>query len=229
MPTPPHPENLYHAVLSSLAKAILLQAETEVTATKKSAVPLSLVTASLLRRLPMFPEVLWAKLMQRAGGWCVPIVVQPEPDGEGEGKGPVRRQWASPEERRKVMGYRDGETESEYLTRVAGMMRVYFLVMWSPGIQDGGSAEEQRSMLRMYQPARFWVWFSRLLAAQGWGLLESAVGAEVIYGTFLTVFSTRLEVGGVCLALTNLSITQLRSMSGGRLLELRGVCNGTRC
>jgi hypothetical protein len=58
----------------------------------------------------------------------------------------------------------------------------------SPAVQDGGSAEEQQSMLRMYQPARFWVWFSRLLAAQGWGLLESAVGAEVIYGTFLAFF-----------------------------------------
>jgi nucleoporin GLE1 len=128
----------------------------------------------------MFPEIFWAKLVQRAGGWCAPIIVQPDADEEG-----VRKQWTSPEERRKAMGYRDGETEGDYLTRVAGIMRVYFGAMWSRAPR---STSGQASMLRMYQPGRFWVWFSRIMAAQGGELLKSAVGAEVIYGAFLTFF-----------------------------------------
>src|ERR1700691_1238547 len=74
-PQTPHPEEIYIPLLSSLAKAILLQAETEVTASKTAAVPLAIVTKNLLGTLPHFEDVLWAKLVQRVGGWGAPTSV----------------------------------------------------------------------------------------------------------------------------------------------------------
>ena len=54
--SPRHPEPVYFALLSSLAKAILLQAETEVTAEKRSAGPLAQVAAHALGALAGFAE-----------------------------------------------------------------------------------------------------------------------------------------------------------------------------
>ena len=62
---PPHPPHIHHALLSTLAKSIL-QAETEVTAEKRSAKQLAHVAANLLGALSQFPEVFFAKLVQRA-------------------------------------------------------------------------------------------------------------------------------------------------------------------
>ncbi|TFK66009.1 hypothetical protein BDN72DRAFT_844855 [Pluteus cervinus] len=63
------PPQLYCAVLSSIAKAIILQAEIEVTANKRSAIALAQVAHNLLSSLPYFTDILCAKLNQRVGGW----------------------------------------------------------------------------------------------------------------------------------------------------------------
>ncbi|KAG8221496.1 GLE1-like protein-domain-containing protein [Butyriboletus roseoflavus] len=166
-------EALYLAILSSLAKAILLQAETEVTAEKKSAIPLALVTANLLERLPAFTDIFFAKLVQRSGGWPVPSVI-PSTDVDGAA-------WTDAT-RTKVMGYRvsSGEQESmgDYVTRVAGMMRVYFLVMVAP------VAKPLDSMFRL---PRYWTYFTRMMNDER--LLSTAVAAQLLYAA--------LDVGGM--------------------------------
>ncbi|KAG1725501.1 GLE1-like protein-domain-containing protein [Suillus paluster] len=120
------PIDIYFAALSSLAKAILLQAETEVTAEKRSAIPLAMVAARLLGTLEGFPDI-FAKLVQRSGGWPVPSAI-PSTDSDGTA-------WKG-EERTKAMGYRTNEGQreslSEHVMRVSGMMRVYFLILAAP-------------------------------------------------------------------------------------------------
>ncbi|KAH7890468.1 GLE1-like protein-domain-containing protein [Phlebopus sp. FC_14] len=175
-PPVPLSQNLYFAALSSLAKAILLQAETEVTAEKRSAIPLAQVTANLLGTLDAFPDIFFAKLLQRAGGWPVPCTI-PSTDSDGS-------KWTN-RERTKAMGYRmtEGEKESpgDYVMRVSGMMRVYFLVLAAAPPLSGGSA------CSMFQLSRFWTYFTRIMNDER--LLETEVAAQLLY--------TALDVGGL--------------------------------
>ncbi|KZT69744.1 hypothetical protein DAEQUDRAFT_726414 [Daedalea quercina L-15889] len=159
--SPRHPEPVYFALLSSLAKAILLQAETEVTAEKRSAGPLAQVTANLLGELSGFSETFWAKLCQRAGGWPVPVVVPPT-DWDGT---PF-----TPEARRKALGHRGGEGSAGHAARVAGVMRVYFTVM---------CAEVDSPLEPAFRLPRLWTYFARMLAEPA--LLGSAVAPNVLH------------------------------------------------
>jgi nucleoporin GLE1 len=172
-------QDIYHALLSSLSKAILLQAETEVTAEKRSAGPLAEVTANLLCRLPTFQDVFFAKLVQRVGGWAVPCVVQHTQDAHGT-------QWKDEGERLKAMGYRksgnstDGdnqglESASDYVTRVSGIMRVYFAILKT-------SVPSPEALGPMFQMPRCWTWFARIMGERG--LLETAAAPQIIYGRF---------------------------------------------
>ncbi|KAN0082534.1 GLE1-like domain containing protein [Tylopilus felleus] len=166
-------ESLYQASLSSLAKAILLQAETEVTAEKKSAIPLAHVAANLLERLPAFADIFFAKLVQRTGGWPVPSVI-PATDVGGIPWQDVTRI--------KAMGYRVNNDEQEsmgdFVTRVSGMMRVYFLVLAMPCT---------RLPDNMFRLPRYWMYFARMMNDER--LLSTAVAAQVLYAA--------LDVGGM--------------------------------
>ncbi|KAJ7213889.1 GLE1-like protein-domain-containing protein, partial [Mycena pura] len=171
-PSPPHPPILYTGLLSSLAKTILLQAETEVTAEKKAAIPLAQVTFALLDRMETFADIFFAKLVQRCGGWPIPCGV-PATDVDG-------RPWANAEERAKAMGFRRSvaqdvsrEPVAEYMTRVAGDMRLYFHILRIP--------PQTRPMHPMFQLPRCWTWFSRILGNRA--LLESPVAAQLMYST----------------------------------------------
>ncbi|KIJ62284.1 hypothetical protein HYDPIDRAFT_114777 [Hydnomerulius pinastri MD-312] len=172
-PSPPLGPDLYFAALSSLAKAILLQAETEVTAEKRSAIPLALVTANLIGSLEAFPDVFFAKLVQRSGGWPVPSVI-PSTDSDGTAWNEI--------ERTKAMGYRtnDGEKETpgDYVMRVSGMMRVYFLILAAP---------VRHPLDKMFQLPRLWSYFARMLGDER--LLQTTVAAQLLHAA--------LDVGGV--------------------------------
>lgn len=167
------PQDIYFAALSSLAKAILLQAETEVTAEKRSAIPLAMVAARLLGTLEGFADIFFAKLVQRSGGWPVPSAI-PSTDSDGTA-------WDELE-RTKAMGYRTNdnqrETLSDHVMRVSGMMRVYFLILAAPVPQP---------LDRMFQLPRFWTYFARMIGDER--LLETAVAAQVLYAA--------LDVGGM--------------------------------
>ncbi|KAH7926574.1 hypothetical protein BV22DRAFT_1118778 [Leucogyrophana mollusca] len=173
-PSPPLPSDVYFALLSSLSKAILLQAETEVTAEKRSAIPLAQVAALLLGKLEGFADIFFAKLVQRCGGWPIPSVI-PSTDSDGSA-------WSNENDRTKAMGYRtsDGQKESlsEYVMRVSGIMRVYFLILVAPVRQP---------LDKMFQLPRFWAYFARIMGDAR--LLDTAVAAEVIHAA--------LDVGGL--------------------------------
>ncbi|KAJ7716807.1 GLE1-like protein-domain-containing protein [Mycena maculata] len=185
MPQQRHPPMLYTGLLSSLGKIILLQAETEVTAEKKAAVPLAQVAFTLLDRLETFPDIFFAKLVQRCGGWPIPCAV-PKTDFDG-------RPWADEEERAKMMGYRrsveqQGAREPivEYMTRVAGDMRLYFHILRIP--------PQARPMHPMFQFPRCWTWFARIMG--DYALLETPVAAQLIYTALDVLGSHALEVWG---------------------------------
>jgi nucleoporin GLE1 len=183
--------DIYFAALSSLAKAILLQAETEVTAEKRSAIPLAMVAARLLGTLEGFPDIFFAKLVQRSGGWPVPSVI-PSTDSDGTAWNEL--------ERTKAMGYRtydkQRETLSDHVMRVSGMMRVYFLILAAPVPQP---------LDKMFQLPRFWTYFARMIGDER--LLETAVAAQVLHGAFflqlgafplsLLDSAAALDVGGM--------------------------------
>ncbi|KAI0826637.1 GLE1-like protein-domain-containing protein [Trametes gibbosa] len=168
-PLRPHPPPVYVALLSSVAKAILLQAEIEVTAEKRSAIPLAQVTTNLLGVLDGFADVFWARLCQRAGGWPIPIVV-PAKDADGV---PL-----SDEGRRKALGYRPDEGLADYTTRVSGIMRVYFHILVTPVIQP---------LDPVVRLPRYWTIFSRMLKNPS--LLDSCVAPSVLHAA--------LDVGGL--------------------------------
>jgi len=168
-PSPPHHPHVYLAMLSSLAKAILLQAETEVTAEKRSAAPLARVAATLLGQLDGFADIFWAKLCQRTGGWPIPIII-PSADSDGT---PF-----DAEQRRKVLGYRPEEALSDYTLRVTGIMRVYFHIVCMPVAQP---------LDPVFRLTRYWTYFARILASPQ--LLQSSVAPSVLHAA--------LDVGGV--------------------------------
>lgn len=181
MPPQRHPPMLYTGLLSSLGKTILMQAETEVTAEKKAAIPLAQVAFTLLDRLESFPEIFFAKLVQRCGGWPIPCAI-PNADFDG-------RPWADDAERSKMMGYRRSveadvalEPVVEYMNRIAGDMRLYFHILRIP--------PQTRPLHPMFRLPRCWTWFSRIMSNPA--LLESPVAAQLIYS--MSIYSITLRL-----------------------------------
>ncbi|KAI9511977.1 GLE1-like protein-domain-containing protein [Russula earlei] len=159
--------DVYHASLSSLAKAILLQAETEVTAEKRSAKPLAQLTFNSMNALDGFSAVFWAKLCQRTGGWAIPAPV-PSKDADGTPFTPATRMKAS--------GLRE-ETSPDHVARVAGIMRVYFSLLLIPPTS---------ALSREFHMPRLWTFIARLVGQPA--LLQSSLATELL--------SVALEVGG---------------------------------
>ena len=156
------PSDVYHASLSSLAKAILLQAETEVTAEKRSARPLAQLALNSMNVLEGFSTVFWAKLCQRTGGWAIPAPA-PSKDADGTPFTPATRVKAS--------GLREDETSADHTARVAGIMRVYFsLLLLSP----------PAPLSREFHTSRLWVFVARLVGQPA--LLQSSLATEVLSG-----------------------------------------------
>ncbi|KAF4566383.1 hypothetical protein EYR36_011809 [Pleurotus pulmonarius] len=170
MPNPPLPQPVYFSALSSLSKAILLQAETEVTAEKRAAIPLARVTRHLLSALPSFHFIFLAKLVQRVGSWSIPIVIPPLDFDD--------KPWSDDAARSKAMGYRTNggeafETNSEYGIRVSGIMRVFFQILAIPVSQT------DKPLPPSFQLPRFWIWFARMMSEPS--LLVSAVAPQVLF------------------------------------------------
>ena len=150
------------AVLCSLSKAILLQAEVEVTAEKRSAFPLAQAAAFFVQNLDRFPQIFYMKLVQRTGGWPIPVKPPPE---EGI-------------EYSKLVGFREDEALPEYISRVAGLMRVYFHILITPTNQPANI---------FFRPTMYWTYFARLMCDRG--LLESGpVGPELLASECISLY-----------------------------------------
>ncbi|KAH7108227.1 GLE1-like protein-domain-containing protein [Auriculariales sp. MPI-PUGE-AT-0066] len=174
-PNPPHEDVLYGALLSALAKAILQQAETEVSASPKTALPLARVVALLLDALPNFHQALWARMIQRAGGWAVPILPPPVSDREDDSNRAL-----TAEEYRKVCGHRTPEESLvEYTARITGIMTFYFTLLVT-------STSLSMPLPPNFAFPHYWSYFGRLLGSPG--MLKQSVAAQVL--------TCALEVGG---------------------------------
>ncbi|TRM58987.1 GLE1-like protein-domain-containing protein [Schizophyllum amplum] len=158
---------ILNSFYSSIAKAIMQQAETEVTAEKASAIPIARVAHRLLGTLDGFADIFFAKLVQRVGAWPVPTAPPPA-DYDGQ-------QWKSDHER---FGYRpsqssDGmESPPQHVERVTGVMRVYFHILATP-------PGDKPISNRFFQPTRYWVWYARALSHPS--MLASDVCASLIH------------------------------------------------
>ncbi|KAJ8073903.1 Nuclear pore complex nucleoporin component [Marasmius tenuissimus] len=179
VPSVSHPPPVYTALLSALAKAFILQAETEVTAEKRSVEPLAQVAFNCLDTLQGFPEVFFAKIVQRVGGWAIPVYVLPPTDYDG-------RPWTDVAEKKKVMGYREGETETEYSDRVMGVMRLYFAIL--------KIVPKRGPLGGMWQMTRVWAWMARVVSDRV--LLESPVGVGVLHVALETLGADARQIWG---------------------------------
>jgi nucleoporin GLE1 len=137
-----------------------------VTASEKSAAPLAAVAANLLSVLPGLADVLWAKTVQRAGGWPCGCGI-PTVDVDGKPFDETGR--------RKALGYREGEGNAEYGIRVSGIMRVYFEILRA-------SATLPQPLDPLWRLPRVWIWTARM--AGSLRLLESPVAPQLIFSTF---------------------------------------------
>src|SRR6202020_2730949 len=67
------------------------------------------------------------------------------------------------------------ETQADYITRVSGIMRVYFLILVGPGGVD------RPMTAKVWQSGRYWGYFARMLGGCVGSGLQSAVAAEILY------------------------------------------------
>ncbi|KDR79208.1 hypothetical protein GALMADRAFT_243109 [Galerina marginata CBS 339.88] len=166
---PPHNPVIYITLCYSLAKAILLQAETEVTAEKRSAGPLAQVTFTLIETLDNFPSIFFAKLVQRCGGWAIPLPV-PNVDVD-------ETPWPSREDYIKASGWRkstsgDGlETTEAHSNRISAIMRVYFNIL--------KIRPQKKPLEPVFQLPKYWTWFARMTGDTR--LLRDPVAPQLIY------------------------------------------------
>jgi hypothetical protein len=82
---------------------------------------------------------------------------------------------------------------------MAGMMRVYFFIFWSP---------VNGRLSPFFTTSRYWEWFGRMVTKVNEELLKTPAAVEIIYGVYilyfisllrveLTIFLAALEVAGV--------------------------------
>lgn len=156
---PPHPEPLYFAILSALSKAILMQAETEVSARAVTAIPLAKVTVRLLANINQFPEVLFARMAQRTGGWAIPIPI-PKPQGMNE------------VEYMKLRGFRtERESQKDFDLRIVGIMTWYFAILMD---------SITTPMPLAWSFPKYWTYFARLMSTSV--LLRSDTALQIVAG-----------------------------------------------
>lgn len=166
---PSDAQHLHHALLSSVAKAILSQAETEVTANKAQAGPLARVSIALISTYPLLGDIFWAKMCERIGCWvvgCEPITLADE------------SQDTLPEKlRMKRWGMKAEEGQDVQTTRITGVLRLYFRMLFV-----SLDMQTPQPLLSQFRPGRFWLYLSQLLNNSI--MLSRPVAAEAIYGQF---------------------------------------------
>jgi len=139
-----------------------MQAETEVSARAVTAIPLAQVTIRLISNIEHFSDVLYARMVQRTGGWAVPIPI-PKPQGMGE------------VEYMKLRGYRtERETQKDFDIRISGIMTLYFAIL---------TAETSSPLPPVWSFPRYWTYFARLMSTPV--LLRSDVATLILAGMFL--------------------------------------------
>ncbi|KAH8110204.1 GLE1-like protein-domain-containing protein [Phellopilus nigrolimitatus] len=166
MPKPDDAQYLHYALLSSFAKTIILQAETEVTAHKAQAGPLARVAVALIATYPILGNIFWAKLCERAGCWAsgiAPVMLEDE-----------TQESLSEKQKRKRWGARLEESQEEKATRLSGVMRLYFHMLFV-----SLDMETREPLPLPFRPGRYWLYLAQLLNNKA--MLGKPVAPEIIY------------------------------------------------
>lgn len=167
MPSPEVSQQLHFALLSSFAKAVILQAETEVTANKAQAGPLARVAIGMIAAFPQLGDLFWAKLCERAGCWAAGVEPIPLPEED--------RSALTDKIKRKRWGDRPDDNLEDKVLRIAGVMRVYFAMLFV-------AMDAAQPLPPAFRPWRFWLYLSQLLNNPP--MLAKPAAPEIIYGTF---------------------------------------------
>lgn len=136
-----------------------MQAETEVSARQVTALPLAQVCIRFLINLPNFANVFYARMVQRTGGWAVPITV-PKTGGISE------------VEYMKLRGYRtEREEQKDFEMRVVGIMTLYFAIV---------AGEIDAPVPPPFALPDFWLYLSRLMSSPA--LLQFDLAMQILAG-----------------------------------------------
>lgn len=168
MPRPEDSQNLHHALLASFSKAVIAQAETEVTAHKASARPLALVAVALIRAYPELGDIFWARICARVGCWAAGVKASVLEDETHE--------TLPAKDKRKRWGICSlDESKEDIVMRISGVMRLYFAMLFA-------SLEEEMKdpMPAPFRTGRYWLYLTQLLSNES--MLARSVAPEVIYG-----------------------------------------------
>jgi chemotaxis protein histidine kinase CheA len=134
---------LYEIALYILAKKVAKQAETECSVHPKAVYPLALLVVYISKKHEPFWKLFWAKLVWKCcylrGGYPFPLLEKEAATTNGV------------EAYRKRSKMRSNESESQYLERMAGMVRLFAAVLQTDDIENP------------IPLSLGWKWMSRLL------------------------------------------------------------------
>jgi len=170
----PDRNNLHVGLLSSVSKALIAQAETEVTANKAAAKPLARVAITLIAAYPLLADIFWARVIGSVGVWAVGAT-EPSPAEVDENTG--SEQPLSEKDKLKRWGMRPDEGTDVYVARVTGVLRLYFEMMFVEYDGLGNNATQLPAHLR---PSRLWAYLAQIINHEG--MLARVVAPEAIYG-----------------------------------------------
>lgn len=169
-------------MLSSLSKAFIAQAETEVTAHKEQAGPLARVAINLIVVYPLFGDIFWAKLCELIGCWAAGIMPPESTEIEviyEPGRTVVEKLSELPEKQRlKRVGAKAEEALDAQMMRITGVLRLYFTMMFE---------ESEVPLTPQYTRGRLWAYLAHMLSDEM--VLKRPIAPEAIYGELEHVLS----------------------------------------
>ncbi|KAF9508515.1 hypothetical protein BS47DRAFT_1397742 [Hydnum rufescens UP504] len=202
-PSPRHPQALYVALLYVVSKAVLKQAEEEVTVKPSTAFPLARVVMALVEQgHDLLGTVFVAKLISMSSHWIVGTVIGREPN-------------QSDEDYRKSLGYRpasSGETTPQYIERMGGLVTLYAAILQTP-IQTTTSREAAQRIPAYLRFPRFWTWLARLVGNSD--LMSDPAASHLLACALETAGDRAMEVWGK-------QMVKLRAALGRKAFEADG-------
>ncbi|KAJ1731982.1 hypothetical protein LPJ72_003661 [Coemansia sp. Benny D160-2] len=143
------PPGVEQWMLNLVAKAIVKQAEKEVSVAHHAAFPLAAATVLVMRRFPQLADMLLVRLVKKC-----PYII-PEYAG--------RKQGQSAEAYLRSIGYKEKdddelETEGIYVERMAGMVALFAAIVQTTEVS--GVAEAQKHPLSIHLG---WTWLARIV------------------------------------------------------------------
>ncbi|KAJ2548316.1 hypothetical protein EV175_004874 [Coemansia sp. RSA 1933] len=160
-------------MLNLVAKAIVKQAEKEVSVTHHAAFPLAAAAVLVMQRFPLLADMLLVRLVKKC-----PYVI-PEYA--------ARKQGQTAEEYLRGIGYKEKEddeleTESIYVERMAGMVALFAAIVQTTDVS--GIANAQKHPLSIHLG---WTWLARMLN------LRPRTISPLLVHTFLSIAGPSME------------------------------------